>query len=122
MSILYLKFKSVNSDIIYNTFEELSENSIIQENDAGWDFKQLVGALESDAKAAIQYYYTPWNQTPPVNSYFKFTFVNDSDAVEVRNLIEAETTWNVVEIEIISESDFNTVIDGNELTDLPSFV
>ena len=122
MSILYLKFKSVNSDIIYNTFEELTENSIIQENDAGWDFKQLVGELESDAKVAIQYYYTPWNQTPPVNSYFKCTFVNDSDAVEVRNLIEAETTWNVVEIEIISESDFNTVIDGNELTDLISFV
>ena len=35
MSILYLKFKSVNSDIIYNTFDKLSENSIIQENDAG---------------------------------------------------------------------------------------
>ena len=115
MSILYLKFRSVN-DTVYDTFEEISESSNIQENDAGWNFKQKMDQLTGDAQVTTKYYYTP-----SVNSYFKCTFVNNSDAVEVTNLIEAETTWNAVEIEIISESDFNTVIGDNELTDLLSW-
>ena len=112
MSILYLKFRSVN-DTIFDTFEEISASNNILENDAGWNFKQKMNQLTDDALVTTKYYYTP-----SVNSYFKCTFVNNSDAVEVTNLIEAETTWNIVEIEIISESDFNTAIDGNELTDL----
>ena len=116
MSILYLKITS-KDDTIYDTYEGLSENSNIQENDAGWNLKQKMHQLTSDALVTTKYYYTP-----SVNSYHKCTFVNDSDAVEVTNLIEAETTWNIVEIEIISESDFNTAIDGNELTDLLSWI
>ena len=115
MSILYLKIKSVN-DTIYDTFEEMSESNNIQENDAGWNFKQKMNQLTGDALVTTKYYYTP-----SVNSYFKCTFVNDSDAVEVTNLIEAETTWNIVKIEIISDTDFNTAIGDNGLTDIISW-
>lgn len=115
MSIIYIKFRSLN-DVIYDTFNEISENAYIQENDAGWNFKTKMDQLTVAGRVTTKYYYTP-----SINSYFKCTFSIDSDAVEVTNLIKAETTWNIVEIEIISETDFNTAIGENQLTDFLSW-
>jgi hypothetical protein len=114
MANLYLKFESPNADTYDNFIEHVSNHIITESSNTvtsapGKDVLVKLQELTDNNVLTCEYYFDSHS------AIYKLIFDNSSDSSTVLSLINAISTWTVITIIVMTESDFDTALGSNSL-------